>query len=134
MNKGFTLIELLIVMVIVATLAAVALPKYRVTMERSRAMEGVANVKATAEYVNARYIIDNKYSTNITADIIPSKYFTVPRVTISGSSGALIASDRQAPTSFRYTISANVSGGEQLELSCEGEDSDGDRICAGLNL
>lgn len=134
MNKGFTLIELLIVMVIIATLVAVALPKYRVTMERSRAMEAVANVKALAEYANARYIIDNTYSTSISADTIPSKYFLNPYLSISGSSSATIRSSRKEPTSFKYDIVGTVSNGDTLVLECDAWDGDSERICEGLNL
>ena len=62
MKKGFTLIELLIVMVLVGILVTIALPKYRASMERGRATEGITNLKAASDAVNAQYIIDgNQY-------------------------------------------------------------------------
>ena len=58
MKKGFTLIELLIVMVIVGVLVTVSLPKYRASMERGRATEGINNVRAISDAVNAKYVMN----------------------------------------------------------------------------
>ncbi|WP_428898026.1 type II secretion system protein G [Parelusimicrobium proximum] len=57
-SVGFTLIELLVVVLIIAILAAVALPQYTTAVEKSRATEALVNLKALAGSID-RYILAN---------------------------------------------------------------------------
>ncbi|WP_428898489.1 prepilin-type N-terminal cleavage/methylation domain-containing protein [Parelusimicrobium proximum] len=58
MKKGFTLIELLVVVLIIAILAAVALPQYTAAVEKSRATEAMLNLQALSGASN-RYVLAN---------------------------------------------------------------------------
>lgn len=51
-HNGFTLIELLVVVLIIGILAAIALPQYTKTVEKSKMAEAVTNLSALENAVN----------------------------------------------------------------------------------
>ena len=78
MKKGFTLIELLVVVLIIGILSAVALPQYRVAVEKSRATELMVNVKSLADAVDLYYLETGAFPTAL-ADLsiqLPGKIST----------------------------------------------------------
>ncbi|WP_428897892.1 type IV pilus assembly protein PilE [Parelusimicrobium proximum] len=86
-KKGFTLIELLVVVLIIAILAAVALPQYTKAVEKSRATEALLNVKAISDAANRTYLIADSYAS------------------LSGITGAanMTMLDVQPPTTGKFT-------------------------------
>ena len=141
MKKGFTLIELLIVMVLVGVLVTIALPKYYASMERGRAMEGVTNLRAASDFVNARYIINgNSYPSysgggKLAGDFTKSVYFSAPTVKSGSVATVVITLSRE---SGEYTLEATNTDGELTEMVCipaaGSELADNQKLCENIGF
>ena len=59
-NKAFTLIELLVVVLIIGILAAIALPKYELAVEKSRLSEALAMASSLQKAMDV-YVLENGY-------------------------------------------------------------------------
>jgi type IV pilus assembly protein PilE len=66
-SKGFTLIEILVVVLIIGILAAVALPKYQLAVEKSRFMSMLPLTKALAEAEERYFLINGRFTTDFAA-------------------------------------------------------------------
>ena len=65
-KKGFTLIELLICVLIIGVLAAVALPQYKLAVEKSKAAQVLSLVKSFADAEERFYMLYDRYTYNYT--------------------------------------------------------------------
>ncbi len=64
-KSGFTLIEMLIVVLIVAILAAIALPQYNTSVERAKMAEAITLTKQIAEANRRYYLATGAYANSI---------------------------------------------------------------------
>lgn len=146
MKKGFTLIELLIVMVIVGILVTVALPKYYASMERGRSLEGITNLKAASEALNARYIMNgNQYTCNgvvtgtefavagaSTGNFTRSTHFGSPQMSSCSFTNATVGPAEITITRLGpepYTLTAHNENGDLQYITCVGGTGASERIC-----
>jgi len=124
MRRGFTLIELLIVMVIVTVMVGVAVPQYRRSVERGRAMEGLTNARAATDYVIAYRLVhgENPDPTLMARDLIKSNYFGTPTISdVSGESDkSQITVQRLVNSGWNYKFVEifSTSSLEPVSLKC----------------
>lgn len=116
-KSGFTLVELMVVAIIVAILAAVAIPLMSGNTERAMATEGKTGCGAVATAVRMHYVENGAAATapkladlkGITAADLKGTYFETYEVDASGPND--------------YTITATGKGkaaGKTVEMKVEG--------------
>jgi len=131
MKKGFTLIELLIVMVIVGTLVAIALPKYQTALERGRALEGLRNVQYAAEYAAAKHMTTGEYPSSLPqTDRIKSRFFSTPNIDTSNGTTTISRNG----TDWKYQFTATISADGVSSIICGTRPNDSENDCEALNL
>ncbi len=123
MQKGFTLVELLIVVVIVGVMVAIALPQYKRATERGRMMEGIANLRAVTDYMNAQYVLnDFSYPSTVNTgnmDLVQSRYFLAPAVSVSNSNNTVeVTMTRNTSSGWNYRFSSRSDNGELTSSAC----------------
>jgi type IV pilus assembly protein PilE len=104
--SGFTLIELMITVVVVAILAAIAVPSYIQYIQRGKISEAISNLSSTRLQLEKYYADNHMYGTgNVCGVTMPSgadaQYFTI--TCVSGNANAI--GDQT------YTITATGVGG-----------------------
>lgn len=136
-KKGFTLIELLVVVIIIAILAAIALPRYMKAVERSRTSEANTLI-GTINHAQTIFHIQNPpdYATyfsqldiNITSGTISNGTLTTDNFVYTLGNDRITAARRNA--SYPYTLGLIYEN----EVRCcdNGEGSSLD-ICSPLGI
>ena len=117
-------------------------------MERGRATEGITNLKAASDWINAQYVINgNEYPANSALGILEENasesrvvlghasrivYFTTPELTET-CSGAdkCIETSRKQGNEIYYTLTAYNTGGELKKITCTGAEKN---LCEPLGM
>ncbi|MCX5680920.1 MAG: type II secretion system protein [Candidatus Omnitrophica bacterium] len=129
-RSGFTLLEVIIVVMILAILAAVALPRYFGALERSRAAEGV-HILGTLLAAQERYVLEpahNGLFANGTIDNLVDFDVTIPapkhflgasNIFVSSSCAAGVACATVKRSSGTYKLFIDRDG----TITCSGSGS-----------
>lgn len=138
-KKGFTLIEVLVVVVIIAVLAAIALPQYMRAVEQTRTAEVLSVIRSVANAEEYYFLKNGKYTSEtkrFTIDLpVTSKY----EVTIDNTDGnynilGLHKEKGKTVQHFRFFM-ANINGAKhEGEFLCLApvDNEDAKTICENL--
>jgi len=111
-QKGFTLIELVVVMVIIGTLAAIAIPSFISYRSRGFAAQTISDVRNAAVAEHAYFVGTNVYTDSVT-DLIAAGFNKNARVsfTITTSASGFVLTATHAncgPASWVFDSLADV--------------------------
>jgi type IV pilus assembly protein PilE len=105
--KGFSLIELIIVMLVIAILAAIAIPSYRQHILRSHRIDATRALQDLASRQERYYFSHNRYSKTL-ADLGSDV----------DAAGAYYALDMASASSTDYTATAIATGIQIQDAAC----------------
>lgn len=150
MNKcGFTLVEVLTVVVIIGILASIALPKYARTVERARATEAMASIKAINDSIYAYYseretcptsfkkLVVNLSGMANDGTSVTSKYFTFSldaSVNVPGTSCPGAKATRRSGYSYAIWNPFAPVAGKAQSLRCSATEEKSIAVCESLEL
>lgn len=135
-NAGFTLIELLVVVLIIAVLAAVALPQYQKAVYKSRMTEGFLVMRSLVQAEQAYYMANGVYTENfedLDVTYHPSSHFQITWTSWGGNYAGIIVTFPFFSASLEYTL-YSVNAGNIGKYYCQAPLTDDSAVqaCSGL--
>jgi type IV pilus assembly protein PilE len=110
-QAGFTLIELLITMVVLAVLAAIAIPSYTDYIRRGKLAEATSNLQAMKVKME-QYFQDNRSYPGACVTTTPG----AGQIQIPTLQYFTLSCDQLAQQTYRVTATGGVGGGDQSLL------------------
>ncbi len=145
-KSGFTLIELLVVVLIIGILSAIALPQYRMAVEKTRAAEVMINVRVFKEAIDRYYLATGEWpageESKRLADIAPMLDVALP-TTLDGVvfKNVYVGIRPRKGAGYQLSMTLNSAAGKAFgrdgKITCatserEATDSFPARICKAL--
>ncbi len=108
-NKGFTLIELMITMVVIAVIAAIAIPSYGRYVQRSARAEAATGLREASVFMQRFYAMNSAYDQKLdgTALALPASLQQTPSQGV-----ARYVIDLANLTATGFTLRATPQGGQ----------------------
>ena len=106
--RGFTLLELVITVVIVAVLAAIALPSYREYILRANRADAKAILMETSQFMERYFTSSNTY---VASPVLTPVSVVSPK-DATGLNIKYVVSFTAAPTAAAYTVQAVPANGQ----------------------
>ena len=99
-QRGFTLVEIMVVLAIVMTLAAIAMPSYTENIKQSKRAEAKAQLLEAAQFMQRFYSQNDSYAQTRAgvAVAVPDALARVPRTAAAGSQNYTISFATPGPT------------------------------------
>lgn len=115
-QRGFTLVEIMVVLAIVMTIAAIAMPSYTENINRSKRAEAKAQLLEAAQFMQRFYSQNDSYAQNRAGNAvaIPDALARVPRSAALGSQNYNIGFATPAPTVATFTLQAAPRAGGSM--------------------
>lgn len=107
-QSGFTLIELMIVVVVVAILAAVAMPSYQDSVRKARRADAKAALSQAAQFMERNYSLAQRYDQTSAGAVVTLPFSQSP---IDGGT-AQYAISIQSVAQQTFTLQAVPQGGQ----------------------